>query len=86
MFGLFGIVWLVVLVFMLGYCWKMLTDEKFLRKVIKWQNSMKGVKTEITPMTLRWTRLGAMGALIIGGIMIIGFFFNSFLFSFLYSL
>lgn len=44
---------------------KMLVDDQFTRKFIKLQNDAKGVKTQITPMTLRLAKISAIFFMVI---------------------
>lgn len=79
MFGLFGLVWLALVTGMMIFFWKLRGDEKLIEKVIKWRNDIQGVKTETTPTTTRWVKVGATLGFIVGAIMLL-MFFSSFSF------
>jgi len=84
MFGLFALVWLVVLIGMMIFFWKLRNDEKLAKKLIKWQNDIQGVETKITPNTTKWFKISATLGLILGSILLLLFFSSfSFLFHFL---
>lgn len=64
------IVFLPILVVFIYFSFKAYKEEKFLIKVIKFKNNIQGIKTEITPQTLKWMKLFALWATIVSLCMI----------------
>lgn len=62
----------IILVGLLG-----LLDEKFVITLIKFKNQLKGVKSEITPLTIKAAKIQCLAAVVVGGLMFY-YFYNSF--------
>lgn len=79
MFGLFGLVWIIIFIGIMIFSLKLVSDEELIRKVIKWRNTVQGVETKITPITIRWVKISAIFCIIVGVLMFFTFI-NGFLF------